>query len=531
LEFGGSIKQEWLMEDTDKVHKKGITLFTEIANCLKTVKFDGSNPNRGSKREFSEKVDPDRAAFNLLSLNRLMWDLLIESVVWGQRLKSLRSPEKVVQEYSYSKVEGIAGREVASIGNFREDGNVNGDTHVKFMSETSVKVNEISIKEIPISGSPIECNEQGDPSKTFDIPSNVKIQTVDGLGSKRYSNPKLESSSNVSTQFPSANGHLQVHQNFPVAINIKHVRPIADSKVLNQSASMHSPVSILQDSDEGFWKPFSDIRKIGISRCMNWDAKVGKSKSFFAKTLDERFIIKEVKKTELEAFLGFSSLYFKHMRESFESGSQTCLAKVLGIYRFTRRHIKSGKEVKHDLMVMENLTYNRNIVRQYDLKGALFERYTSDAIGAEDVLLDQNFVEDMNSSPLYVSHKAKRVLQRAIWNDTSFLNSINVMDYSLLMGVDSQKRELVCGIIYYLKKYTWDKHLETWMKASLVVPKNHMPTVISPKEYKKRFRKFMSTYFFSVPDHWCSQKSPIPCKLCCSGKEDPFQMVSLPKSF
>lgn len=73
-------------------------------------------------------------------------------------------------------------------------------------------------------------------------------------------------------------------------------------------------------------------------------------------------------------------------------------------------------------MVMENLTYNRNIIRQYDLKGALFERYTFDAAGAEDVLLDQNFVEDMNNSPLYVSHKAKRVLQRAIWNDTSFLN-------------------------------------------------------------------------------------------------------------
>ncbi|CAI8599775.1 unnamed protein product [Vicia faba] len=143
-------------------------------------------------------------------------------------------------------------------------GNVNGDTHVKFMSETSVKVNEISIKEIPISGSPLECNEQGDPSKTFDIPQNVKIQTVDGLGSKRYSDPKLESSLNVSTQFPSANDHLQVHQNFPVSINIKPVRPIVDSKVLNQSASLHSPVSILQDSDEGFWKPFSDIQKIDI---------------------------------------------------------------------------------------------------------------------------------------------------------------------------------------------------------------------------------------------------------------------------
>jgi 1-phosphatidylinositol-3-phosphate 5-kinase len=34
---------------------KGISLFTEIANCLKTIPFDGSTTsNRGSIREFSE---------------------------------------------------------------------------------------------------------------------------------------------------------------------------------------------------------------------------------------------------------------------------------------------------------------------------------------------------------------------------------------------------------------------------------------------------------------------------------------------
>lgn len=251
-----------------------------------------------------------------------------------------------------------------------------------------------------------------------------------------------------------------------------------------------------------------------LSRCRNWDAKGGKSKSFFAKTLDDRFIIKEIKKTEFESFMKFAPDYFAYMNHSFTSGSQTCLAKILGIYQVIIRQTKSGKEMRHDLMVMENLTFCRSITRQYDLKGALHARYNSAADGPEDVLLDQNFVNDMNTSPVYVSRKAKRVLQRAVWNDTTFLNSINVMDYSLLVGVDTQRHELVCGIIDYLRQYTWDKQLETWVKSSLVVPKNVLPTVISPKEYKKRFRKFMSTYFFSVPDHWCSQRSSNPCELC-----------------
>lgn len=88
------------------------------------------------------------------------------------------------------------------------------------------------------------------------------------------------------------------------------------------------------------------------------------------------------------------------------------------------------------------------------------------------------------------------------------------MDYSLLVGVDTQRRELVCGIIDFLRQYTWDKQLENWVKSSLVVPKNQLPTIISPKEYKKRFRKFIDTHFLSVPDHWCSRRSSNPCRLC-----------------
>ena len=56
------------------------------------------------------------------------------------------------------------------------------------------------------------------------------------------------------------------------------------------------------------------------------------------------------------------------------------------------------------------------------------------------------------------------------------------MDYSLLVGVDEMRGELVLGIIDFMRQYTWDKHLETWVKASGILggPKNAQPTVISP---------------------------------------------------
>ncbi|PHU14820.1 putative 1-phosphatidylinositol-3-phosphate 5-kinase FAB1C [Capsicum chinense] len=250
-----------------------------------------------------------------------------------------------------------------------------------------------------------------------------------------------------------------------------------------------------------------------LSRCRSWDAKGGKSNSLFAKTVDDRFIIKEIKRAEFDSFLKFAPSYFEYMDQCHAKRNQTCLAKILGIYQVNVRP-RGGKETRHDLMVMENLSFGRVTTRQYDLKGALHARFSAAGNGAGDVLLDQNFVNDMNVSPLYVGTRSKRALQRAVWNDCTFLKSINVMDYSLLVGVDSQRRELVCGIIDYLRQYTWDKQLENWVKSSLVIPKNQLPTIVSPKEYYKRFRKFIDTHFLSVPDNWCSQNSSSnPCKL------------------
>lgn len=296
--------------------------------------------------------------------------------------------------------------------------------------------------------------------------------------------------------------------------------------------AMHARVSLTDDGPLGkvkytvtcyYAKRFEALRRIccpseidfirSLSRCKKWGAQGGKSNVFFAKTLDDRFIIKQVTKTELESFIKFAPAYFKYLSESIGSGSPTCLAKILGIYQVTSKHFKGGKESKMDVLVMENLLFGRNLTRLYDLKGSSRSRYNPDSSGSNKVLLDQNLIEAMPTSPIFVGNKAKRLLERAVWNDTAFLASIDVMDYSLLVGVDQEKHELVLGIIDFMRQYTWDKHLETWVKASGILggPRNAAPTVISPKQYKKRFRKAMTTYFLMVPDQW-SPPTIVPSK-------------------
>ncbi|XP_027334704.1 1-phosphatidylinositol-3-phosphate 5-kinase FAB1B isoform X2 [Abrus precatorius] len=289
------------------------------------------------------------------------------------------------------------------------------------------------------------------------------------------------------------------------------------------SKALHARVSFGEDGPLGkvkysvtcyYAKRFEALRRVccpseldyirSLSRCKKWGAQGGKSNVFFAKTLDDRFIIKQVTKTELESFFKFGSEYFKYLSESIGTGSPTCLAKILGIYQVTSKHLKGGKESRMDVLVMENLLFRRTVTRLYDLKGSARSRYNADSSGKNKVLLDQNLIEAMPTSPIFVGNKAKRLLERAVWNDTGFLASVDVMDYSLLVGVDEEKHELVIGIIDFMRQYTWDKHLETWVKASGILggPKNTSPTVISPKQYKKRFRKAMTTYFLMLPDQW-----------------------------
>lgn len=292
---------------------------------------------------------------------------------------------------------------------------------------------------------------------------------------------------------------------------------------LQYSKSMHVKVSFSDSGSQGkvkysvtcyYAKQFDALRKKccpdhmefvrSLCRCKKWGAQGGKSNVFFAKTSDDRFVIKQVTKTELESFIKFAPEYFKYLSDALTTGSPTCLAKILGMFQVTVKQGKGGKEVRMDLMAMENLLYGRHVTRLYDLKGSVRSRYNADVTGKNKVLLDENLLESMLSNPIFIGNKAKRILERAVWNDTSFLASVDVMDYSLLVGVDEERRELVLGIIDFVRQYTWDKHLETWVKASGILggPKNAAPTVISPKQYKKRFRKAMATYFLMVPDQW-----------------------------
>ena len=91
-------------------------------------------------------------------------------------------------------------------------------------------------------------------------------------------------------------------------------------------------------------------------------------------------------------------------------------------------------------------------------------------------------------------------------NDCLFLKKESIIDYSLLIiyEINNDKenknefeiKKIRMGIIDYLRKYTWDKQIESYGKKLIHGFAN--PTIINPENYSERFKEKIKIYFSSV---------------------------------
>ncbi|KAF0464781.1 1-phosphatidylinositol-3-phosphate 5-kinase [Gigaspora margarita] len=244
-----------------------------------------------------------------------------------------------------------------------------------------------------------------------------------------------------------------------------------------------------------------------LSRCIKWDSSGGKSGSAFLKTRDDRLVMKQISRNEVDAFLKFAPKYFEYMSKALVD-LPTVLTKIFGFYRIGYKNEQTGKNININFIVMENLFYERKVSKIFDLKGSMRNRHVQSTGKENEVLLDENLLElIMNENPIYLREHSKKLLYESLHNDTLFLAKHNVMDYSLLVGIDDEKHELVVGILDFIRTFTWDKKLESWVKESgFLGGGGKEPTIVTPRQYKNRFREAMNRYFLMVPDRWIDYK-------------------------
>ncbi|KAL6100480.1 pikfyve [Pungitius sinensis] len=255
---------------------------------------------------------------------------------------------------------------------------------------------------------------------------------------------------------------------------------------------------IMESTEEDFVR--------SLSHCVNWQARGGKSGAVFYATEDDRFILKQMPRLEVQSFLDFAPHYFTYITGAVQQKRPTALAKILGVYRIGYKNSQNNTEKKLDLLVMENLFYGRKMAQVFDLKGSLRNRNVKTDSGKEScevVLLDENLLKLVHDNPLYIRSHCKAILRAAIHSDAYFLSSHLIIDYSLLVGRDDATDQLVVGIIDYIRTFTWDKRLEMVVKSTGILGgQGKMPTVVSPELYRSRFCEAMDKYFLMVPDHW-----------------------------
>ncbi|GLB36638.1 putative SAICAR synthase-like protein [Lyophyllum shimeji] len=159
----------------------------------------------------------------------------------------------------------------------------------------------------------------------------------------------------------------------------------------------------------------------------------GKSGSFFYFSRDYRFIIKTIHHTEHAFLLRILPLYYAHVR----ANPHTLLSRFYGLHR-----VKLPRGRKIHFVIMNNIfPPHRDIHETYDLKGSTVGREYPEEKARENpraVLKDLNWIN--RGRTLELGPEKRALLTEQLRRDSEFLKNVNVMDYSLLVGIHNMQR-------------------------------------------------------------------------------------------
>jgi len=151
---------------------------------------------------------------------------------------------------------------------------------------------------------------------------------------------------------------------------------------------------------------------------------------------------------------------------------------------------------------------------------------------SEVVLFDGDLLTITKGLPLTLTEEAKRLLDAALIRDTTWLASMSIIDYSLLIGVEGESGFggegsvvksidnsnyyldpaadrgnlppgiLICGIIDYVRRFDIVKRIENQVKAVTQLATNVEPTVVEPGRYSGRILDSLAKYITGSPTKW-----------------------------
>ncbi len=159
----------------------------------------------------------------------------------------------------------------------------------------------------------------------------------------------------------------------------------------------------------------------------------GKSGSFFYFSRDYRFIIKTIRHSEHKFLLTILKDYHEHVK----ANPHTLLSRFYGLHRVKLPH---GKKIH--FVIMNNLfPPHRDIHETYDLKGSIIGREYPEEKAAQKkgaVMKDINWLR--RDRKIELGPEKRAVFTAQLRSDVALLKRLNIMDYSLLIGLHDLRR-------------------------------------------------------------------------------------------
>ncbi|KAF9966001.1 Phosphatidylinositol-4-phosphate 5-kinase [Mortierella alpina] len=159
----------------------------------------------------------------------------------------------------------------------------------------------------------------------------------------------------------------------------------------------------------------------------------GKSGSFFYFSQDYRFIIKTIHHAEHKFMRKILKDYFNHVKQN----PHTLLCRFFGLHRVKLPH---GRKI-HFVVMGNVFPPNRDIHETYDLKGSTLGRAISDEELNNNPRATQKDLNWVNRNrKLELGPEKRHLFVEQTKRDVELLARLNIMDYSLLIGIHDIER-------------------------------------------------------------------------------------------
>ncbi|RWS17383.1 phosphatidylinositol 5-phosphate 4-kinase type-2 alpha-like protein [Dinothrombium tinctorium] len=210
--------------------------------------------------------------------------------------------------------------------------------------------------------------------------------------------------------------HLFNKENMPSHFKVKEYCPLVFRKLRERFG--------IDDMD--FMNSLTKSQPISVGE------SPGRSQAKFYQSCDNFLVLKTLHSEEVEQMHSLLKAYHPYV---IERHGKTLLPQYLGMYRLS----VEGNETY--IVVMRNIfSSSIPIHRKYDIKGSTVDREASDKEKEKELptLKDNDFVKD--GIRLYLSPSEKEKLMEMLEADCEFLSKMNLMDYSLCLGIHDCKK-------------------------------------------------------------------------------------------